>query len=939
MNDSNQELFRFLMEMVPRNMNDVSNSMNLELVDIRKNLIRKSRIITEFRYFLKRYLSDSKTEKKIRKFEADFFNSPTFKKTSPTDPKSKTIRKSISIDQEFLKCFLINEEIIGFGSPLSIKKSNKASTYGINECFIIDSEDNFISYLFSPKEATPFLGLSLVSQNSSVIINYIHEKPLPFIQCLIKNQNHPNYVHITQSIIPSIFGYFSSLENLDCASNFYIKLLSCEEVTPDIAIPILAPFFNSPASYRFTEKLYSEFFRKIVFSETEDDQEIDNAKIETQNAKISPSPSIELNKASSFNSSTDPRVINARLLNSCILKAVPLLPIQFFNIFKQLRVRRWTMHDWYNLFFREFILISMNQWIRSSFCDEYVEILFNIMSRKFVSKKELAILFKSILNQTSIYEPPQLFQNFKSPSTLYLLNIRNMQILVSFLSENKILPPSVDTFSFGNVPQKYKYMSFWCNVYSRRNQSSSSSFLFTLEEVKKSENDRLVFQSFDSIRDEIENEEKKSNLIQFQKEFRILQTLAEKYGQTNTVEFMLKNSGKGEFHQFAQLRCLKNLIDLADDFEETMELLRQKDSISEWISLVQSNENMLVLSHISMFEKRMDVVQSMPTFIKQAIFLNRIDESKFKRFSDSFHEIGSNWDMIVHSPHFSPFKYSSSLSYAPSPTIKNSKEAQSNRPNMNSNINIQKKKSDSKKRKIVNSSSSPNLSNLNDNDDDKSPNMSELSSDTENPLFSPISQNSERENKIQNLRKISINYSNSEIEKNNDQNLNDGKINIHMSRSMSSDGLFINKTNNKLEPFSPLSHLPNAFFETLDLVSLISHVRLPEKFFIMMKVLEQIEFFSNQPKKTDFSLLVLLLQNIPGQIIIPMYIVLNVFAMREPNIFLLCSEQERKRWLNFEQIVLKCASENFGFLSKLLNLQSEIQDEFNKWKDKNFKNW
>lgn len=931
MNDTNKELFQFLLNVVPRHMSDVSNSMSQELVDIRKNLIRKARIITEFRYFLKRYISDSKTEKKIRKFEADFFNTPPYNSPLQTNSKQKTMRKSISIDQDFINTLLNNEEIINVASPKLVKKSkNSNNNYNDNECFYIDSETNFVSYLFCPKEATPFLGLSLISQNSSVIINSIHDDPSIFINTLIKNQTHPNYAHITQKIIPSLFGYFSSSEYLELASNFYIKLLANDNVTPEVAIPILSPFFNSPASYRFTEKLYTDFFQRIIYDKKEPDQQNDILFKSPKPIIMSASPSIEQIKFSEIESSTDPRILNARLLNSCILKAAPLLPPQFFKIFRQMRVKRWTLKDWYNLFFREFILISMNQWIRSIFCDDYVELLLNIMSRNFVTRRELANLFKSILKLKSVFEIPQLFHCFKSQSTLYLLSIRNMQLLVSFLSENKILPKSVDTNSFINVQPKYWYLSFWCNVYSRREQHVSNSSLI---DIKKSSNNRLVFHSFENVRTLIDNEEKKSDSSQFQKEFGTLQSLAEKYDQTNSIEFMLSNAGNGDFYHFAERRCLSNLIDLADDFEEVMEMLRLKDSISSWKNLLQSNENMLVLSHIQMFERRMDVLQSRPTFIKQAVFLNKIDESKFKRFSDAFLEIGRDWDLIVHSPRFTTLKFSSSLSYAPSPTINKTEKKDKKTSNISSSKSEAVTKNVPKKVvKIINSASSPSLSSIGDSniDDDETLNISEISSDTDDDDDEETNRVHfrERNKKQEKLRRISINCSNSDFDKNSENNI---------CRSMSSDGLF-NKSNNKVEPFSPLKHLPVSFFETLDLVSLINHVRLPEKFFIMMKVLEQIEFFSTQPK-TDFSLLIILLQNIPGQILISMYVMLNVFAMREPNIFLLCSELERKRWLNFEQIVLKCASENMNFLTKLLNLQSAVQDEFNRWKDKNFKNW
>lgn len=936
MNDSDQKLLQFLVNIVPRQISDVSNKMQQELVGIRKKLIRKARIITEFRYFLRIFFYDSKTEQKVKKFEADYFNSPYFNPSEPPESGRKVLRKSISIDQNFLNSLLNNEETGNIVPPQTIKKTKNSrgkDNYSDSECFDSEHDSDFVTYLFNPKEVTPFLGLSLVSQNSSVILNHIHENPSILIEGLLKNQDHQFYVHITQKIIPSIFGYFASTEHLDLASFFYTTLIATPNVTPDMAIPILSPFFNSPATYRFTEKLYSEFFKNIVYEDSDDNEFKKHYKPPHKPAMMT-SQSMEFNNAQTIKESSDPRVQNSRILNICILNAAPLLPPQFYRIFKQMRIQKWTLKDWYNIFFREFILISMNQWIRASFCDEYVEILFNIMSRKFTTKKELAILFKGLLKLSPIYEPPEIFNCFKSLSTLYMLNIRDMQILVKFLDDNKILPPSVDISSFNRVPKKFRYLSFWCNVYSKKRRNS----IPFLPELKESNDNRLVFQSFSTIRKRIENDEYKSETNKFKKEFQALQTLAEKNDQTNSIEFMLRNTGKGEFHTFAQKRCYLALMNDADNFEEMMELLRFKDIVSGWRNLLQSNENMLVLSHISIFEKRMDVVQSMPIFIKQAIFLNKIDESRFKKYSEKFAEIGTDWDIIIHSPHFLAFKFSNSLSYAPSPTLKKSKKTNGSISSSSSSAKVEKNINiNNHGKKLVNSASSPDLSKL-ANDDEESPNISEVSSDTEHNLLPKrdLVQNNLNINRSSNKKQITISVNCPTSEKgSSNESYNNNNVEVHVTRSMSSEELYA-QSKGEVQPLASFKQLPNTFFETLELVSLIHHVRLPEKFLIMLKTMEHIDFLSNN-QNTDFSLYYLLLQNIPGQIILPIYVELNVFAMREPSIFLLCTETERKRWLRFEQIILKCASENLDFLAKLINLQSALQDEFNQWKSKNLK--
>jgi hypothetical protein len=102
-------------------------------------------------------------------------------------------------------------------------------------------------------------GISQFSQNAACLISHIVQNPHIFANVVTSYAADPDFDALVQMTIPSLFGYFSSEEQLSKALDFSTQV--CQFASPAVCVCILEPFFNSGATWRFLEHSFDRFFR------------------------------------------------------------------------------------------------------------------------------------------------------------------------------------------------------------------------------------------------------------------------------------------------------------------------------------------------------------------------------------------------------------------------------------------------------------------------------------------------------------------------------------------------------------------------------------------------------------------------------------------------------------------------------------------------------
>ncbi|OHT01239.1 hypothetical protein TRFO_31982 [Tritrichomonas foetus] len=872
-----EEAMQMLIKSVPVNISNYVNDLYNELTDLRKYLIRKSRIITEFRYF-------------IHMKNEDISN---FSNSTPTSPSSG---------------------------------SNSSYTIGS----VPEGYDKVVA-LFQPREVQTFIGLSMVSQNSSFLLNYLHENPALLVSCVLKSQKLPIFTHLTQCIIPSIFGYFASSEQMDYAHCFYLIVI--DSAPASVAVPILIPFLSSQISYRFIEFALTNFFKKIA------------------KRKLINTP--------------EENMRNAKILIMCLRQAVPLLPEQLLQLFRQIKEKQWRLSELIELFFMKFIFPTINNWLKSSCCDHYINDFISIMQATCKLQKSLLNLFDKLCYTKSAFYVPQLFQKFDLPSIQYYLCIKDIQILVKLLENCKILPPFVDLTSFDKVPQQFQYISFWCSVYPTSDTTVSCNVNQDTLINRVNTAGRLVYPIY--------SHEKEEN-SEYKRQFGALHSLSKEKDPIKNIEFILANSGNDEFHEYAKHQCFHQLVKTADTFELAMEIKRLYLILKNWQSLLDAHEEKLILSHIGSIRTRRNVLKKLSITVQTAAHLNYIDEKDFEKHLQSLAAVGKDWDFLIH--HTGVNK--SCVLTRPSPPIIMERQSSEDNtdddsnilcksnPNSDSNLASRDKIEQSigyKKTELVNTNGDNNNSINNSlknkigifsplkNSNHKRLSNPNIKSKNLNPIPTPAKEPAQLPNNKALTTNTDSISSNSNVSKTESSSV---KTNFKSCSESNLPNMTDNHNQNVLNPMlsdkakaqsvdsigdillANPDIIPSGFFETLELFSSIPKVGLYKRFLILQKAIEQIDFFAPEDK-LNTALFSLFLKNIPGSILLPLYAELNVFAMREPEIFMNCSEQQRKRWIRFERMILKCATLDESILSRLVKHQNALQEDYHAWRGSNSK--
>ena len=130
--------------------------------------------------------------------------------------------------------------------------------------------------------------------------------------------------------------------------------------------------------------------------------------------------------------------------------------------------------------------------------------------------------------------------------------------------------------------------------------------------------------------------------------------------------------------------------------------------------------------------------------------------------------------------------------------------------------------------------------------------------------------------------------------------------------------------------FDQSNQLPLFFLKALSIFSQIAIVNLPQKYELLMQFFNIIDIFF---PKEDNKLYFLLIQRIPGCLLIKIFTEISTFAIHDDLCYNYISNNERAMWQRFENLVYETASKNDALFQKILKCQIEFQSIYEAWKN------
>lgn len=321
----------------------------------------------------------------------------------------------------------------------------------------------FKDILFRPIELPSFLGFAQMTQNTGFLLCYICEKPEVLATALLAKTKSSNFKYLINCSIPSVFGYFCSLEHLQIASRFYLSVV--QQFEPSKAIKILTPLMNNPATFRFIESVCSQFCDGLA-----------------------------INKIESFD---DDKFCHhfCDFLVELIRKSAQLLPEQVLSILQKVGDHNWTIEHFMHLFLDKFLWKSLRLWILYSEAKNHYKPLETIINLTSNNDRLLRIIYKSIQQAYPLFYMPSIYTIFGHNYLDFFVSAYDIHLIAHLLDECKMMPDTVTLHELKKVPKGSIYYFYSCQVYPHIPPSITviDDPLFNINTVPVKQFEKLLF--------------------------------------------------------------------------------------------------------------------------------------------------------------------------------------------------------------------------------------------------------------------------------------------------------------------------------------------------------------------------------------------------------------------------------------------------------------
>ena len=322
----------------------------------------------------------------------------------------------------------IRESIIKIHRSVSLIPFLNTKTAFKNE---IPEKSERLNYVFREAIVSPPHVSPQLLQQCSHLYLFLQQYPSDLFDGLISVKGTPLYYFVIHSSLPSLYGFFSSQEHVQLAFPFYAHAL----LYPDrkVGTEIMLPFFNTPSTYRFIEKVMAPICDRIVADK----------------------------KLKGESSSVNVLKIYSLYLMELIAESAPLLSQSTFLI---LMKQHWGIKGSKNFILNDFVKLFAHSWLSANGLDSSIPFIDSVITYLYDDEVNSSALISKITDSRCLNEMPSMFTAFNLQYYLYLITLQDYLSLIKVMSVKRELPASIST----NFQTKPAHAAFWVKIFPKR---------------------------------------------------------------------------------------------------------------------------------------------------------------------------------------------------------------------------------------------------------------------------------------------------------------------------------------------------------------------------------------------------------------------------------------------------------------------------------------
>lgn len=272
-------------------------------------------------------------------------------------------------------------------------------------------------------------------QVAGLLIRFIYENIDTFAVAICNHVESPSFGFLVYSAVPMVFGFFTSAEQIQHATKFYLcAIRHCE---PYVFGFLVRPFLNSLISFRFIESVMNRVAKDMGTDETIFDEE---------------------NAVYILRKYTD-------VLTTAILRALPCLPSEMFRIFREIFDRNWERREILDLFFTHFLVDKGIEWIRASPYTKIEDFFKRTCETVMSNDGHITKILNALFVHRSLCDAPSLYLAFDQQFMSYVATVADIVLVAECYSSVGDLPPTLQNLTFDDYPKDVRFYPFLVKAY------------------------------------------------------------------------------------------------------------------------------------------------------------------------------------------------------------------------------------------------------------------------------------------------------------------------------------------------------------------------------------------------------------------------------------------------------------------------------------------
>lgn len=282
----------------------------------------------------------------------------------------------------------------------------------------------------------PFMGISQISQSANFIFNFLFENPRIFASLILSILETDYFTSFCYIILPQVFAYFSSQENLIEAGKLYKEIFDLYKSDIRKLFPVLLPMFRNGTVYKFIESVSSIFLQQFL---------IDISGPQNKNLDVL-------------------IPIHSAFLLECLRANLNQLPFQHLKILREI-FNRTTRVKFLDFFLDEFASPLILMWLKSTSLPSDFSLFEKIVVNMRQRIDEVSDLFEDLKTIDTVFEPPKLYESSQDNSYLVYVRIVDVISIAKLLHNRGMLPPILSINEFLSIDSSVYPVYFWCQIY------------------------------------------------------------------------------------------------------------------------------------------------------------------------------------------------------------------------------------------------------------------------------------------------------------------------------------------------------------------------------------------------------------------------------------------------------------------------------------------